>query len=87
MSRIEGGRGGGGVALTIDRCISSTVLLEVLLISLPFRRLLRFNICVVAVAYRGLLLCLVAVEYGGLLLFGIGLVAVAYKTFFSGSAL
>ena len=40
--------------------------------------MLRFNICVVAVAYRGLLLFgigLVAVAYRGFLLFGIGLVA------------
>ena len=35
---------------------SSMVLLDVLMISLPFSRLLRFNICIVAVAYRGRLL-------------------------------
>ena len=48
---------------TFSRQLNSAVLLNVLLISLPFSRLLRFNICVVAVAYRGLLL------------FGIGFVA------------
>ena len=35
---------------------SSTVLLDVLMISLPFSRSLRFNICFVAVAYRDRLL-------------------------------
>ena len=34
---------------------SGMVLLEDFLISLPFSRSLRFNICIVAVAYRGLL--------------------------------
>ena len=36
--------------------LTCTALLEVLLIYLPFSRLLRFNICVVAFAYSGLLL-------------------------------
>ena len=35
---------------------SSMVLLDVLMISLPFCRSLRFNICIVAVVYRGRLL-------------------------------
>ena len=81
---------------------SSAVLLDVLLISLPFSSTVllgyschladcsRFNICVVAVEYRGLLLFgigLVTVSYRGLLLFGIGLVAVAYRGLLIGIAL
>ena len=48
---------------------SGMVLLEDFLISLPFSRSLRFNICIVAVAYRGLLL------------FRIGLVGVDTEAF------
>ena len=67
--------------LFISPPFSSTVLLEVLFISPPFSRSLRF---VVVVAYRGLLLFgigLVAVAYRSLL-FGIGLVVVGYRAFF-----